>query len=227
MSGWSDDELKECVVAYFQMAENDANGVSYNKAETYRELSAGPVSARTPKSIEYRMQNISYVLGKMGQPWIEGLKPAQNVGANIAARIQSIIIDINEGLLQVEPIFDRTELNCETRNLRKRGLNIKPKGQVSALKKEVTSTTYARDPQVRAWVLINANGICELCNEPAPFLDKDGDAFLEVHHVIPLAECFRDTTDNAVALCPNCHKRCHYGSDKDVILEKLYSSIDR
>lgn len=49
-------------------------------------------------------------------------------------------------------------------------------------------TQLARDPAVKAWILGQANGVCECCNRPAPFNGADGEAFLEVHHVRRVAE---------------------------------------
>ncbi len=75
----------------------------------------------------------------------------------------------------------------------------------------VTSTVYRRNPDVVATVLIRAAGVCEECKLPAPFLRRDGEPYLEVHHVIQLALGGEDTVENAVAVCPNCHRRAHYG----------------
>ncbi|MGM0409831.1 MAG: HNH endonuclease [Bacillota bacterium] len=73
-------------------------------------------------------------------------------------------------------------------------------------------TEYKRDPNVIVKVLKRANGICEMCNEEAPFIRKsDGSSYLEVHHIEPLSEGGADTVNNAVALCPNCHAKVHYG----------------
>jgi len=48
--------------------------------------------------------------------------------------------------------------------------------------------------------------------KPAPFLrKKDQSPYLEVHHMIQLADGGEDTTENAVALCPNCHRQLHFG----------------
>jgi 5-methylcytosine-specific restriction protein A len=55
----------------------------------------------------------------------------------------------------------------------------------------------------------------------------DGYAYLEVHHVRPLAGRGSDTTTNAVALCPNCHRRCHFSSDRDEFKVALYEKVDR
>ena len=67
------------------------------------------------------------------------------------------------------------------------------------------------DPQPFA-VLERANGICQRCRNNAPFLrDSDGLPYLEVHHKTPLAEGGLDMVENAIALCPNCHRHAHLG----------------
>jgi 5-methylcytosine-specific restriction endonuclease McrA len=77
---------------------------------------------------------------------------------------------------------------------------------------EVTSTAFVRNPYVVAIALERANGSCEDCEEPAPFVRKsDGSPYLEVHHVQPLADNGEDTVENAIALCPNCHRKRHFG----------------
>ncbi|MFM2410041.1 MAG: hypothetical protein RL481_869 [Pseudomonadota bacterium] len=74
------------------------------------------------------------------------------------------------------------------------------------------SYSYARNPHVVAERLRIANGHCEDCGEPAPFISKKtGLPFLEVHHRVTLADNGDDTVENAIALCPNCHRRHHYG----------------
>ncbi|CAA0117638.1 Uncharacterised protein [BD1-7 clade bacterium] len=76
----------------------------------------------------------------------------------------------------------------------------------------VEVTVYDRNPDVIAEVLARANGICEKCNKGAPFTRKsDGSPYLEVHHLIHLANGGDDTVENAVAVCPNCHREYHYG----------------
>ena len=72
-----------------------------------------------------------------------------------------------------------------------------------------TTTTYQRDPNVVNYTLKRAAGICELCEQPAPFKKKNGDPYLEVHHVEQLSKGGDDTIENAVALCPNCHRKMH------------------
>lgn len=74
-------------------------------------------------------------------------------------------------------------------------------------------TVYVRNPYVVAAVLDRARGNCERCGKEAPFVRaKDGTPYLEVHHKIRLADNGEDTVNNAIALCPNCHRELHYGS---------------
>ena len=55
-------------------------------------------------------------------------------------------------------------------------------------------------------VLKNANGHCELCGQPAPFKDQDGEPYLEIHFIRPFSEGGKAEMDNCAALCPNCNR---------------------
>lgn len=76
---------------------------------------------------------------------------------------------------------------------------------------EVTTRVYKRSPYVVAEVLKRANGKCQSCKRDAPFLKEDGSPFLEVHHIEWLSNGGEDSVENAIALCPNCHRQAHYG----------------
>ncbi|MCG9557820.1 HNH endonuclease [Vibrio kanaloae] len=79
-------------------------------------------------------------------------------------------------------------------------------------KRYVTTVVYDRNPDVVAEVLSRAGKYCEECGNIAPFRRKKDDThYLEVHHKVPLAKGGDDTVDNAIALCPNCHREAHYG----------------
>jgi predicted HNH restriction endonuclease len=76
----------------------------------------------------------------------------------------------------------------------------------------VRSPTYQRNPDVIAAVLERANGFCEKCSLKAPFIKKkDETPYLEVHHKIQLSKGGDDTVENALSLCPNCHREEHFG----------------
>ncbi len=70
-------------------------------------------------------------------------------------------------------------------------------------------TTYRRSAAVVALAKARAMGECDLCRAPAPFQDKYGFPFLEAHHIVWLSRGGPDRASNAVALCPNCHRKMH------------------
>ena len=74
-----------------------------------------------------------------------------------------------------------------------------------------------RDPYIAEYAKRRANGVCQLCGEEAPFLDKKGHPYLESHHIIWLSEGGEDSISNTVGLCPNCHRKMHVVADsKDI-----------
>jgi 5-methylcytosine-specific restriction protein A len=77
--------------------------------------------------------------------------------------------------------------------------------------RKVATVQYERDEHVVAYVKKEAYGICDLCRKLAPFTSADG-PYLECHHVEHLADGGADAIDNAVALCPNCHRKMRPGS---------------
>lgn len=214
---WSDDELDAVVEAYLRMLEKELQGRSYSKADANRRLREGHLEGRTKASVEYRMQNISATLQELGLRWIEGYKPAKNVGAGVKERIRTALSRNGvEGLDSEDhkPTADEHLLVDRVRRLRRRGGIPSPTGSKKPRRVNSSSTAFVREPLVRAWVLEEANGICEGCGLPGPFLDEEGWPFLEVHHVLPLADGGSDQTSNAVALCPNCHRRSHLSRDR-------------
>lgn len=73
----------------------------------------------------------------------------------------------------------------------------------------VETLVFVRNIYVVEYVKRRARGICDLCEKKAPFSDATGKPYLECHHVEWLADGGSDTVQNAVALCPNCHRRMH------------------
>lgn len=89
-----------------------------------------------------------------------------------------------------------------------------PTGSPGGVQTIGETVRFIRDPNVIVWILEVASGRCEVCEAPAPFERNDGSAYLEVHHVRPLGEGGPDRVDNAVAACPNCHRRLHHSKDR-------------
>ena len=218
---WTDNELRSSVKAYLEIRNLQMQGEKVNKSAVYRLLS-DQHSNRTAKSFEYRLQNISHVFALMGRPWVDGLKPARNVGTDTAAKLEKLIHLQERKSFPPVVAFEQSVLEVLKRKSKK-----VPEGNIKPKTRQVTSTQYDRDPEVVAWVLQEANGVCECCQSPAPFSKPTGDPYLEVHHVRRLADGGSDTVFNAVALCPNCHRELHHGHDQTVLREQIYLKQNR
>jgi hypothetical protein len=86
MSGanWSDRENDLIVADYFGILGAELLGDRRNKAAQARAL-VSLLNDRTQQSVEFKRRNISAVLLGLGQPWIEGYKPA--------SRFQDSLVD--------------------------------------------------------------------------------------------------------------------------------------
>jgi 5-methylcytosine-specific restriction protein A len=89
-------------------------------------------------------------------------------------------------------------------------------------RRTVSTAQYDRNEAVAEFVKRGAQGICGLCNRPAPFETKEG-PYLECHHIVHLSKRGPDSIENAVALCPNCHRKMHVmdlAEDREVLMAK-------
>jgi 5-methylcytosine-specific restriction endonuclease McrA len=225
---WSDLELNAAVDAYLWMLNKEAQGGKYNKSEVSRKLRDGVLSGRSPSSIEFRMRNISSALEELCLPWILGYLPAKNVGNGVKDRVRVLLT--NKEVIHPEdysPSSDEVILNQRVAKLRRTKLVGIPRGILKPQRAASNGSIFTRDPLVKAWVLNAASGCCEACKAPAPFCQEDGSPFLEVHHVLPLGEDGSDRITNAVALCPNCHRRCHFAGDRRDFIASIYKTVDR
>jgi hypothetical protein len=96
-SDWSDIEVDLIVADYFDMLGQELAGSPYNKAEHNRALQQ--LTGRGHGSIEFKHQNISAVLVRLGLPWISGYKPLANfqnalidgIGRHLALKGEPVI----------------------------------------------------------------------------------------------------------------------------------------
>lgn len=215
---WTDEELFYSVSAYVDMLRKQNDNLKFVKSNYYKYLSEK--HNRTKNSFKRRMHNISYVFSLMREDNIDGLVPACNIGKK---NFQKIAIMASQ--LLIKPLPSNLEFEYDVRQELANKKQECPLGKVRPQSTKSTTTIYCRDPKVKAWVLKRANGICELCKQPAPFTSTDGLPYLEAHHVRPLAEGGPDTPSNTVAVCPNCHKELHFGSQRKVKKALLYDTI--
>jgi 5-methylcytosine-specific restriction protein A len=77
------------------------------------------------------------------------------------------------------------------------------------ISRQVAASAFEKNVYVAELAKRRAAGICQLCDQPAPFTAKSGEPYLECHHIVRLAKGGEDTLENTVALCPNCNKKMH------------------
>lgn len=88
-----------------------------------------------------------------------------------------------------------------------------------------------RDPKISRQALKMANYLCEIDSSHITFLTAASSTnYVESHHLIPLSlqdefEYSIDVPANIVSLCPNCHRKLHYGKYEDTkeLVKKLFN----
>jgi len=99
------------------------------------------------------------------------------------------------------------------------------KSRPSLSKTEAKRIYHARSRAISLYVHARAQGICEGCSDPAPFLRQDGSEYLEPHHTTRVADEGPDHPMHVIALCPNCHRRAHSSVDAKQFNERLIMKL--
>jgi len=102
---WSKTEVFLIVDDYFVMLRQELQREKYNKTTHRREL-LPKLNNRTDGSVEFKHQNISAVLAKMGQPFIRGYKPKFNYQQALEGQVAA---SLQRNMTQLEPLFERFE----------------------------------------------------------------------------------------------------------------------
>jgi 5-methylcytosine-specific restriction protein A len=215
MKNWEYNEIYDAVEEYISLQNKILNNEKVKKSDIYLRLSEK--HRRSPKAFEYRFSNISSVLSKSGKSWIKGLNPLANVGSGVSLLIE-------QAFNEIESKKNLTSIN-EIKNPKKE--NLVPDGNANPGKTSISISNFIRNQEVVKWVKSNSNGVCESCQKYAPFLDINGGPYLEVHHLKSLADGGTDTITNTVALCPNCHRELHFGSNSQNKKAKIYNLVKR
>jgi 5-methylcytosine-specific restriction enzyme A len=84
---------------------------------------------------------------------------------------------------------------------------------------------HFRSDVIKLYVLRRADGVCEGCDAPAPFITAQGIPYLEPHHIRRRADSGPDHPQWVIALCPNCHSRVHYGVDGHIYNDELSQRV--
>ena len=179
------------------LAQSDINGITVHLFEALRPkqyIYHGVVKlAESPYQEDQPDED-----GKIRKVWMFPIKPLHLIS----------ISGTSYQCYEKEQRKKAEKMSVEALKQRIQGMHTKQTAQ-----RQVTSTVFVRDPCVAEYAKRRAEGICQLCKQPAPFLGKDGQPYLENHHITWLSRGGTDTIDNTVALCPNCHKKMHVIDD--------------
>tara|TARA_R110002074_G_scaffold374505_1_gene550808 strand:+ start:261 stop:1346 length:1086 start_codon:yes stop_codon:yes gene_type:complete len=119
--------------------------------------------------------------------------------------------------------FDRKDGISKINRLHLQG---DPSGIVLIKKEKEKKTRRSYDEPERSQAGNNVkkyNGFkCQVCEalgqNPISFLKRDGQPYVEAHHINPLGEGGDDTENNIVSICANHHRQIHLG---DVSIPKI------
>lgn len=102
---------------------------------------------------------------------------------------------------------------------------IQAAGSAKRKSSDAKRTLFERAKHVVDYALARANGSCEACDAPAPFMRTNGNPYLEVHHVDRLSDGGLDAPHRVAAICPTCHRNIHCGEGGSAINDTLRDKI--
>lgn len=90
---------------------------------------------------------------------------------------------------------------------------------------EAKRRSYERSEDLKVYVRRRADGTCEGCEQPAPFVTERGRPYLEPHHTRRLSDGGPDDYHHVIALCPTCHRRVHHAVDGETYNDALKGKL--
>lgn len=197
------------ILLYTGMGLNGDQSLDFNQNKTLNESSINGVQVFLFE--QFKVNEYTYLgpVELIKIPYTEQ-QPGQN------GQIRTVYIfplKLKIGERYIDPVAVQTWQENKQKKAKKLSITeLKDRALKSNAQSNEYKTTvkqYVRNEYVVEYAKRLANGICQLCDQPAPFKDKKGLSYLETHHIVWLARGGKDTIFNTVALCPNCHKRMH------------------
>ncbi|MDC0144467.1 HNH endonuclease [Verrucomicrobia bacterium] len=216
--GHKDQRNEDGTWLYYGQVNLDSPG---NRRIKQRELTALLFTARVPSSAEKRELGHSRNIYRYQGPFMASSHELVDEGDGERLRFHLIPVQTNfHPEIEVAPVADKEQEDLPTLRARLKEYQEKQRKGTTSPKEY-----YLRRKEVKDYALLRAEGTCECCEKPAPFSTKRGRLFLEVHHILRLADDGPDAPENVAALCPNCHREAHHGEDIVAFKEKLIRVI--
>lgn len=214
--GLYQDRWEGDVLHYTGMGQNDNQDITHAQNDTLFHSQETDTPVHLVEALEPQRYTYAGLVELAGAPYQE----QQIDDKGMLRDVWMFPIRLKEG--GVRPAL--TEI--QARDIERAHARIARKLSIGELKKRANNApkkpasrgaaavVFVRDPAVAEYAKRLANGICDLCENAAPFRSKNDEAYLECHHIVWLAQGGDDSISNTVALCPNCHRKMHVRNNK-------------
>jgi len=128
--------------------------------------------------------------------------------------------------VEAELAVDADVKNLKRKDMSELRMLAMMRSTTQATSEQRIAQTYRRSEAIKLYVRKRANGFCEACKAPAPFLTKKGEPYLEPHHTTRLADGGPDHPRYVAAICPTCHRRIHSGADGEEFNQGLRTYLE-
>lgn len=226
------DKWIDGIIHYTGMGQVGDQRLDYSQNRTLNESNENGIDVYLFEVFKDREYTFVGKVQLAGAPY-QDREEDKNGNDRIVYRFPLRIVD--DGYLPYRNVLNETDLIRETLVSRKQDEDLKRIAEQRSMAnrgksqyRDVKTRVFERDPFIRSYVKKLAKGICQLCENPAPF-ELDGEPFLHVHHIEYLADGGEDTIENSIAICPNCHERIHkleLPEDKSILLLKVAMRAD-
>jgi len=88
---WTAKECDALIRFYFDLYERHLNGEQFNKRALIQGLMSSQLPGRSRGAVEYKMQNVSYVLVQRGLPYLPGYVPAAHKQELLRQRVDAFL----------------------------------------------------------------------------------------------------------------------------------------
>ena len=201
------DEWKDGVLHYTGMGKNGDQVLEGNQNGTLYHSDTNGVNVHLFEVLEKSVYTYKGIVKLAAQPYQAAQETFDGEMRSVWIFPVKPVLDIEEWAIEV---MEKEAVTLSNTELYKRVKSVKCE---SRKPRTVETKVYDRDPYLKELVKRIAEGKCQYCGETAPFIDKNGEPYLEEHHVTWLARGGSDTIDNVVAVCPNCHTKAHVLDD--------------
>ena len=201
------DEWKDGVLHYTGMGKNGDQVLVGNQNGTLYHSDTNGVNVHLFEVLEKSVYTYKGIVKLAAQPYQAAQETFDGEMRSVWIFPVKPVLDIEEWAIE---IMEKEAVTLSNTELYKR---VKVVKRESRKPRTVETKVYDRDPYLKELVKRIAEGKCQYCGEKAPFIDKNGEPYLEEHHVTWLARGGSDTIDNVVAVCPNCHTKAHVLDD--------------